>query len=159
MTGVQTCALPISRGNGYLADWRCPLEEIKVGTGRRLKDGKELAVLTLGPIGHTAAEAIAEVEAENKEKSIALYDMRFVKPLDEKMLDEIAGRFERIVTVEDGSLNGGFGSAVLEWMSDHGHRVQITRLGLPDEFVQHGKVEELQHIVGIDKEGIKKALI
>ena len=147
------------RGNGYLADWRCPLEEIKVGTGRRLKDGKELAVLTLGPIGHTAAEAIAEVEAENKEKSIALYDMRFVKPLDEKMLDEIAGRFERIVTVEDGSLNGGFGSAVLEWMSDHGHRVQITRLGLPDEFVQHGKVEELQHIVGIDKEGIKKALI
>ena len=146
------------RGNGYLADWRCPLEEIKVGTGRRLKDGKELAVLTLGPIGHTAAEAIAEVEAENKEKSIALYDMRFVKPLDEKMLDEIAGRFERIVTVEDGSLNGGFGSAVLEWMSDHGHRVQITRLGLPDEFVQHGKVEELQHIVGIDKEGIKKSL-
>ena len=146
------------RGNGYLSDWRCKLEEITVGTGRRLKDGSDLAVLTLGPIGHNAAEAIAELEKEQPGRTIAHYDMRFVKPLDEKLLKEVAERYGTVVTVEDGVRNGGFGSAVLEWLSDHGYNTKVTRLGLPDTFVEHGKVEELQHIVGIDKEGIKKAL-
>ena len=146
------------RGNGYLSDWRCKLEEITVGTGRRLKDGSDMAVLTLGPIGHNAAEAIAELEKEQPGRTIAHYDMRFVKPLDEKLLKEVAERYGTVVTVEDGVRNGGFGSAVLEWLSDHGYNTKVTRLGLPDTFVEHGKVEELQHIVGIDKEGIKKAL-
>ena len=146
------------RGNGYLSDWRCKLEEITVGTGRRLKDGSDMAVLTLGPIGHNAAEAIAELEKEQPGRTIAHYDMRFVKPLDEKLLKEVAQRYGTVVTVEDGVRNGGFGSAVLEWLSDHGYNTKVTRLGLPDTFVEHGKVEELQHIVGIDKEGIKKAL-
>ncbi|MDY4498658.1 MAG: 1-deoxy-D-xylulose-5-phosphate synthase, partial [Prevotella sp.] len=146
------------RGNGYLSDWRCKLEEITVGTGRRLKDGSDMAVLTLGPIGHNAAEAIAELEKEQPGRTVAHYDMRFVKPLDEKLLKEVAERYGTVVTVEDGVRNGGFGSAVLEWLSDHGYNTKVTRLGLPDTFVEHGKVEELQHIVGIDKEGIKKAL-
>ena len=147
------------RGNGYIADWRCNMEEIEVGTGRKLKDGNDMAVLTLGPIGHQASAAISEVEKECPGRSIAHYDMRFVKPLDERLLREVGERFLRVVTVEDGVRNGGFGSAVLEWLSDHGYKTEVVRLGLPDEFVEHGKVDELQHIVGIDKEGIKQSLI
>ena len=147
------------RGNGYIADWRCNMEEIEVGTGRKLKDGNDMAVLTLGPIGHQASAAISEVEKECPGRSIAHYDMRFVKPLDERLLREVGERFQRVVTVEDGVRNGGFGSAVLEWLSDHGYKTEVVRLGLPDEFVEHGKVDELQHIVGIDKEGIKQSLI
>ena len=147
------------RGNGYISDWRCNMEEMEVGTGRKLKEGNDMAVLTLGPIGHQASAAIEEVEKECPGRSIAHYDMRFVKPLDERLLKEVGERFPRVVTVEDGVRNGGFGSAVLEWLSDHGYRTEVDRLGLPDEFVEHGKVEELQHIVGIDKEGIKRSLI
>lgn len=147
------------RGNGYIADWRCNMEEIEVGTGRKLKDGNDMAVLTLGPIGHQAFAAISEVEKECPGRSIAHYDMRFVKPLDERLLREVGERFQRVVTVEDGVRNGGFGTAVLEWLSDHGYKTEVVRLGLPDEFVEHGKVDELQHIVGIDKEGIKQSLI
>ena len=147
------------RGNGYIADWRCNMEEIEIGTGRKLKDGNDMAVLTLGPIGHQASAAISEVEKECPGRSIAHYDMRFVKPLDERLLREVGERFQRVVTVEDGVRNGGFGTAVLEWLSDHGYKTEVVRLGLPDEFVEHGKVDELQHIVGIDKEGIKQSLI
>lgn len=147
------------RGNGYIADWRCNMEEIEVGTGRKLKDGNDMAVLTLGPIGHQASAAISEVEKECPGRSIAHYDMRFVKPLDERLLREVGERFLRVVTVEDGVRNGGFGTAVLEWLSDHGYKTEVVRLGLPDEFVEHGKVDELQRIVGIDKEGIKQSLI
>lgn len=147
------------RGNGYIADWRCNMEEIEVGTGRKLKDGNDMVVLTLGPIGHQASAAISEVEKECPGRSIAHYDMRFVKPLDERLLREVGERFQRVVTVEDGVRNGGFGTAVLEWLSDHGYKTEVVRLGLPDEFVEHGKVDELQHIVGIDKEGIKQSLI
>lgn len=153
-----TFVIRYPRGHGVMTDWRCALEEIGVGTGRRLKEGRDTAVLTIGPIGNTAAEAIAETEKERPEASIAHYDMRFLKPLDEDILGEVAGRFGKIVIVEDGVRNGGLGSAVLEWMSDHGRTPQITRLGLPDSFVEHGSVAQLQHIVGIDKEGIKACL-
>ena len=142
------------RGNGVLVDWRCPLEEVPVGRGRKLRDGDNVAVLSIGPIGNTVEEAVAD-----SQPSVAHYDMRFLKPLDEEILHEVGKKFQRIVTVEDGVRNGGLGSAVLEWMSDHGYRPQITRLGLPDRFVEHGKVAELQQIVGIDKESIKKAII
>ena len=146
------------RGGGVLQNWRCPLEEVKVGTGQKLRDGSDVAVLSIGPIGNDAAEAIADL-SENPELSVAHYDMRFLKPLDEKILDEVGRRFSRIVTVENGVRNGGLGSAVLEWMNDHGYQPQVIRLGLPDDqFVEHGTVAELQKIVGLDKESIKAAI-
>lgn len=143
------------RGGGELQDWRCPFEEVKVGTGRKLKDGTDVAVLSIGPIGNNVTRAIAEL---GDSVSVAHYDMRFLKPLDESILDEVGRKFKRIITVENGVRNGGMGSAVTEWMSDHGYEPHIKRLGLPDRFVQHGKVSELQAIVGIDKDGIIKAI-
>ena len=143
------------RGGGELQDWRCPFEEVKVGTGRKLKDGTDVAVLSIGPIGNNVTRAIAELRDS---VSVAHYDMRFLKPLDESILDEVGRKFKRIITVENGVRNGGMGSAVTEWMSDHGYEPHIKRLGLPDRFVQHGKVSELQAIVGIDKDGIIKAI-
>jgi 1-deoxy-D-xylulose-5-phosphate synthase len=141
------------RGNGVLTDWRCPLEEIEVGTGRKLHDGDDVAVLTIGPIGNDVEELLSDSQL-----SIAHYDMRFLKPLDEQILHEVGRKFKRIITIEDGVRNGGLGSAVLEWMSDHGYQPQITRMGLPDNFVEHGTVSQLREIVGIDKESIKRAI-
>jgi 1-deoxy-D-xylulose-5-phosphate synthase len=141
------------RGGGVLVDWRCPFEEIKVGTGRKLRDGSDVAVLSIGPIGNNVAEAIVNLPG------VAHYDMRFLKPIDEVILQEVAEKFKRIVTVENGVKTGGLGSAVIEWMNDHGYHPEIIRLGLPDtQFVEHGTVEELQHIVGLDKEAIIKAI-
>ena len=147
------------RGGGVLKDWRCPLEEIKIGTGRRLRDGDDVAVLSIGAIGNDVGQAIAELSAVNP-LSVAHYDMRFLKPLDEDILHEVGRKFKRVVTVENGVRNGGLGSAVTEWMNDHGyHAMRITRLGMPDDkFVEHGTVAELQHIVGIDVERIKQTL-
>ncbi len=139
------------RGGGVLVDWRCPLEEVKVGTGRKMCEGTGVAVLSIGAIGNQALEAA-------KAMGTAHYDMRFLKPLDENILEEVASKFDKIVTVENGVRNGGLGSAVMEWMSDHNYTPIIKRLGLPDKFVEHGKVEELQKIVGIDTESIKKAI-
>ena len=146
------------RGGGELQDWRCPLEEIKVGTGRKLHDGKDVAVLSIGPIGNNVVRAIAQLEEENGEISVAHYDMRFLKPIDEEILEEVGRNFKRVITVENGVVRGGLGSAVLEWMNDHGYSPRIQRLGLPDHFVEHGTVKELMHIVGIDEEGIIKAI-
>ena len=159
LPGKGTFVIRYPRGCGVLTDWRCPFEEIKVGTGRKLRDGTDLAILSIGPIGNIVEEAIKEIqEKKGPQLSIAHYDMRFLKPLDEKMLKEIGERFNRIITIEDGVRNGGLGSAVLEWMNDHGYHPAITRMGLPDEFVEHGTVQELRHIVGIDKEAILKEL-
>jgi 1-deoxy-D-xylulose-5-phosphate synthase len=145
------------RGGGVLQDWRCPLEEIKVGTGRKLADGSDVAVLSIGPIGNNALEAVRKCSALNIQ--CAMYDMRFLKPIDEDILDEVGRKFSRIITVENGVKNGGLGSAVLEWMNDHGYHPQVIRLGMPDtNFVEHGTVDELQHIVGIDADGIAKAI-
>jgi 1-deoxy-D-xylulose-5-phosphate synthase len=147
------------RGNGSIVDWRCPLEEIPVGTGRKLRDGSDVAVITIGPIGVDAAAAISQLRgADGQPASIAHYDLRFLKPLDEQLLDEIGRRFSKIVTIEDGVRNGGMGSAVMEWMNDHGYQPCIKRLGLPDQFVEHGKVSELHAIVGIDQESIKETI-
>ena len=143
------------RGGGELQDWRCPFEEVKVGTGRKLKDGTDIAVLSIGPIGNNVTRAIASLGGSI---SVAHYDMRFLKPLDEKILDEVGRKFKRVITIENGVIKGGLGSAVLEWMNDHGYTPQVQRLGLPDKFIEHGTVKELQHIVGIDEEGILKAM-
>lgn len=146
------------RGRGRLTDWKCPLEEIEIGKGRKLKEGKDLAVLSIGTIGNSAADAIAQVEAENPDISVAHYDLRFVKPLDGQLLEEVAARFSRIITVEDGAVAGGVGSAVLEYMSEHNHAPHVRRIGLPDHFVEHGAVGILHHICGTDSEGIAKAI-
>ncbi len=143
------------RGNGVLTDWRCPFEEIKVGTGRKLRDGSDVAVLTIGPIGNDVAQVIDEIH----DHSVAHYDMRFLKPLDEDILHEVGKKFHHIVTVENGVRNGGLGSAVLEWMNDHGYEVEVTRMGLPDYFVEHGTIDQLREIIGLDNESIKKAII
>lgn len=146
------------KGRGVLVDWECPLEEIEVGRGRKMKDGTDLAVITLGPVGNDAARALARAEQDTG-LSVAHYDLRFLKPLDQDMLHEIGQNFKRIVTVEDGVLMGGMGSAVLEFMSDNGYAPNVKRLGIPDCFVQHGTVQELRKICGIDETGIYNAII
>ena len=146
------------KGRGVLVDWECPLEEIEVGRGRKMKDGTDLAVITLGPVGNDAARALARAEQDTG-LSVAHYDLRFLKPLDQDMLHEIGRNFKRIVTVEDGVLMGGMGSAVLEFMSDNGYAPKVKRLGIPDCFVQHGTVQELRKICGIDETGIYNAII
>ena len=146
------------RGRGTQANWQCPLEAIPIGKGRKLKDGTSAAVITIGPIGNDAAKAIAETETQTG-KSIAHYDLRFLKPLDEEMLHEIGKKFRFIVTVEDGVLKGGMGSAILEFMSDHDYTPTIKRLGIPDRFIQHGPVEDLRTICGIDPASIRNTLI
>ena len=142
------------RGRGRLVEWRCPLEKVEVGTARKLKSGKDLAVLTIGPIGNLAADAIEMVEKELDGMQIAHYDMRFLKPIDEKTLHEIAKTFDKIITLENGTRKGGLGSAVLEFMADNGYTPKVKVLGLPDEFVEHGSVPELLRLTGLDTESI-----
>ena len=146
------------RGRGEHQDWKCPLEPVEIGKGRLLKDGKDIALLSLGPIGNLAARAIDLFEQQQAEKGLPLtvahYDMRFLKPLDESILHEVGTRFSKIVTLEDGVIRGGLGTAVLEYMADHGFTPMVKRMGLPDLFVEHGSIPELRHIVGIDTDGV-----
>ena len=141
------------RGRGMITDWKCKLEAIPVGKGRLLKEGKDLAVISLGPIGYRAAKAIERVEQESG-ISVAHYDLRFVKPLDTEMLEYIGKKFKKVITIEDGILAGGAGSAVMEFMSDHGYDTKIIRMGLENHFVQHGSVNELYKICGLDEDSI-----
>ena len=155
LDGMGPWVIRYPRGCGVKEEWKCPLEKVEPGTGRKLKDGDDVAVLTLGPIGNDVAEAIAETEGSGKTtKTAAHYDMRFVKPLDEKLLDEIGRKFKVVVTVEDGARNGGFGSAVMEWLQDHGYQTMVKRIGLPDHFVEHGTIAELREIIGMDNASI-----
>ena len=155
LDGMGPWVIRYPRGCGVKEEWKCPLEKVEPGTGRKLKDGDDVAVLTLGPIGNDVAEAIAETEGSGKTtKTAAHYDMRFVKPLDEKLLDEIGRKFKVVVTVEDGARNGGFGSAVMEWLQDHGYHTMVKRIGLPDHFVEHGTIAELREIIGMDNASI-----
>ena len=164
LPGKGSFVIRYPRGKGVLTDWECPLTELKVGTGRRLHDGWDVAVLSIGPIGNDVEKAINLIESANSPStqehcpSIAHYDMRFLKPLDETILQEVAERFSRIITIEDGVRDGGLGTAVTEWMSDHGHTPHITRMGMPDHFVEQGTVEQLRALCGIDIDGIKKQL-
>lgn len=156
LPGKGTFVIRYPRGSGELVDWRCPLEAVEVGRGRCLHEGSKVAVLTLGPIGNEVARVIDEEQGLSE--YIAHYDMRFLKPIDEQILTEVANKFDHVITVEDGVRNGGLGSAVTEWMNDNGCCKHVQRLGLPDEFVEHGTVAELRHIVGIDRQGIKNAI-
>ena len=150
-----TFVIRYPRGNGVCPDWRSPFEEITVGTSRCLRVGTDVAVITLGPIGNDVAKLLDEMQGT---KQVAHYDLRFVKPLDENLLQDIGRKFNKIITIEDGVRNGGMGSAVLEWMSDHGFRPQIVRMGLPDAFIEHGSVAQLRKLVGLDADSIRKEI-
>lgn len=158
LPGKGTFVIRYPRGKGVRTDWKCPLEEVEVGTGRTLREGNDVAVLSYGPLGNDVQRAIDELQQEDNTISVAHYDLRFAKPLDDALLTTVAQRFSRIVTIEDGARAGGIGSAVLEWMSDHHFTPELTRLGLPDNFVEHGTVAQLREIVGLDIESIKKAI-
>ncbi len=144
------------RGNGVMPEWKTPFREIPVGQGRIVKEGEEVAFLTIGHIGNYAVEACQNLAKEGLNP--AHYDMRFVKPLDEELLHEVFGKFKKVVTIEDGCLMGGFGSAVLEWMVDQGYTAQVKRLGIPDEVIEHGEQIELHRECGFDPEGIAAAV-
>lgn len=140
------------RGKGVMPEWKTEMREIPVGQGRIIKEGEEIAILTLGHIGNYAVEASEILSKEGLNP--AHYDMRFVKPLDEDLLHEVFGKFTKVITVEDGCLMGGFGSAVVEWMIDNNYSAQVKRLGIPDEVVEHGEQLQLHKICGFDPEGI-----
>ena len=156
--GKGTFVIRSPRGNGVLVDWKCPFEELPVGKGRKLRDGKDVAVLSIGTPGNDVAKAIDELQEDGCDISVAHYDMRYLKPIDTEILTEVAQRFKRIITIEDGVRDGGLGTAVTEWMNDNGFHPEIHRMGLPDEFVEHGTVAELKYITGIDTAAIKKAI-
>lgn len=144
------------RGQGVMPEWRTPMREIPIGQGRIVQEGEEVAILTIGHIGNYAVEACAMLAKEGLKP--AHYDMRFVKPLDGELLQEVFGKFKKVLTVEDGCIMGGFGSAVIEWMSDHGYAAQVRRLGIPDRIVEHGEQIELHRECGFDPEGIANAV-
>ena len=158
--GMGTFVIRYPRGRGHLVDWQCPLDEIAVGTGRVIHEGTDVAVITSGPIGYDVESAIQQIESEdpNRKNHVAHYDLRFLKPLDDHLLDEVGSKFKRVITIEDGVRNGGMGSAVLEWMSDHGYHPDVVRLGLPDCFVEHGTVAQLREKWGLDVPSIKKTI-
>ena len=147
------------RGRGVLVNWNCPLEAIPVGKGRKLKDGKDVAILSIGHIGNNVTTAIERLKTEMPEVSIAHYDMRYLKPIDTEILEEAGRNFKYVITIEDGVRSGGLGSAVLEYFADNGYAPHVTRLGMPtDSFVEHGTVAELQHLAGMDAEAVCNAV-
>ncbi|MCH5328230.1 MAG: 1-deoxy-D-xylulose-5-phosphate synthase [Coprobacter sp.] len=155
LDGVFTIRYP--RGRGVLADWRCEPELLEIGKGRKLKEGTDIAVVSIGPIGNTAAKAIEKAEAAGC--SVAHYDMIFLKPIDGELLHEIGRKFSRIVTVEDGTVKGGLGSTVLEFMADNGYTPRVKRVGIPDQFIEHGSVAELYNVCRMDEESITNLLL
>ncbi len=162
LPGKGTFVIRYPRGRGVCpvskdSDWRCQLEEIAVGTGRRIRAGSEVAVITIGPVGNDVETVVSDMDKADSDK-VAHYDLRFLKPLDDKLLTEIGENYDKIITVEDGIRMGGMGSAVLEWMSDHGYSPKIKRLGLPDHFVEHGTVDELRKVCGLDNDSMRKVI-
>lgn len=144
------------RGEGVMADWKRPFQKLEIGKGRKIKDGEEVAILTIGHIGNYAVKACEMLEKEGLNP--AHYDLRFVKPLDEAMLHEVFQKFDRVITVEDGCVQGGMGSAVLEFMIDNGYNAKVKRLGIPDRIVEHGEQIELHRECGFDPAGIANSV-
>ncbi len=157
LPGKGPFAIRYPRGRGITVDWERPMQELPVGKGQRLKQGRDLAVISIGFIGNTAAQAIRLLEQE-RNVSIAHYDIRFLKPMDEELLHEVGKNFRKVVTVEDGVISGGLGSAVLEFMADNGYHLDVVRLGVRDQFVEHGSTSELYHMLGLDTEGLKESM-
>lgn len=147
------------RGKGTLVDWRCALEAVEIGKGRCLTEGEDIAVITLGPLGNDVQQIIKELRSEGNNISVAHYDLRFLKPLDEQLLHEVGKKFKRIITIEDAVKDGGMGSSITCWMKDHNYHPTIVRMGVPDSFIEHGTVDELRKIAGYDKAAIKQEIL
>lgn len=147
------------RGKGTLVDWRCALEAVEIGKGRCLTEGEDVAVITLGPLGNDVQQIIKELSSEDNNISVAHYDLRFLKPLDEQLLHEVGKKFKRIITIEDAVKDGGMGSSITCWMKDHNYHPTIVRMGVPDSFIEHGTVDELRKIAGYDKAAIKQEIL
>ena len=154
---MGTFVIRYPRGKGSLMDWRCPLETVEVGKGRCMHEGEDVALLTLGPLGKVMEIVVAE--AEKQGISVAHYDMRFLKPLDEDILKKVGENFKYVVTLEDGTVKGGLGSAVVEYMTANGYAPKVNVIGIPDNFVEHGTPDELYRICGMDKESVLKAIL
>src|SRR5688572_23453133 len=153
----QAFSIRYPRGQGVMSHWRTAMEEIKIGTGRKIRGGHDLAILSLGHIGNAAVDACVKLKKRGIQP--AHFDMRFVKPLDEKLLHEILGMYRKLITVEDGCVQGGFGSAVLEFMSDHNYRAEVIRLGIPDRVIEHGEQPELYKECNYDATAIERAVV
>lgn len=157
---LPSLQMPISirypRGEGVMPEWQTPFEEIQIGKGRKLRDGKDIAILSFGHPGNFAASAIRDVRADGIQP--AHYDMRFAKPLDEEMLHEVFTRYQKVITIEDGTVVGGFGSAVLEFMNAHGYHAEVKVLGIPDELIEHGTPKQLYEEIGLDPYSIAQLL-
>jgi 1-deoxy-D-xylulose-5-phosphate synthase len=145
------------RGKGALVDWRCPLETVEVGKGRRMRSGDDVAFITIGPLGKVMESVVDE--AVKQGVSVAHYDMRFLKPIDTDILREVGEKFKYVVTLEDGCVNGGLGSAVIEYMAENGYTPKVEILGIPDKFIEHGTPEELYRVCGMDKESVLNAIL
>ena len=157
LPGKGPFAIRYPRGRGIIVDWERPMQELPVGKGQCLKSGSDMAVISIGFIGNTVAEAIRQTEQELN-VSIAHYDIRFLKPIDTDLLHEVGRNFCKVITVEDGVISGGLGSAILEFMADNGYHPDVVRLGVRDQFVEHGSTRELYHMLGLDTEGLKKSM-
>jgi 1-deoxy-D-xylulose-5-phosphate synthase len=153
----QPFSIRYPRGCGSKPNWKKPFEKIEIGKGRKLTDGKDIAILSIGKIGVFAQRAVKSLA--NKNVSAAHYDLRFVKPLDKNLLTEIFGNFKQIITIEDGTIQGGFGSAILEFMAENNFSASVKLLGVPDKFIEHGTVEDLHKECGIDTKGIVKSVL
>lgn len=145
------------RGQGVMPEWRTPMQEVQIGKGRVICEGDDVAILTIGHIGNYAVEVTERLR--KKDIHVGHFDMRFVKPLDEELLHDILSRYKKLVTVEDGCIPGGFGSAILEFMADHGYQAEVRRLGIPDAIVEHGEQHELHRECGFDPDGIERAVM
>jgi 1-deoxy-D-xylulose-5-phosphate synthase len=153
----QAFSIRYPRGQGVMPNWRTPFEEIKIGTGRKIREGEEVAILTFGHIGNYAIEVCEKLEKQGV--SIGHYDLRFAKPLDEQLLHEVFNKYKKIITVEDGCVQGGIGSAVLEFMADHQYHAEVKRLGIPDKVIEHGEQLELHHETGFDAASIEQTVL
>lgn len=153
----QAFSIRYPRGQGVKPNWKTPFEEIEIGTGRTITEGEDLAILTIGHIGNYAVEVCKRLAKQGI--NIGHYDLRFIKPLDEHLLHEIFSKYKKIITVEDGCIQGGFGSAILEFMADHHYSTEVRRLGIPDKIIEHGEQLELHHESGFDVEGIERAVL
>ena len=152
LDGNGTFSIRYPRGRGVMPEWKTPFEKLEIGKGIEIRRGKDIAIVSIGPVGNTAMEAAVELEKENV--SVAVYNMRFLKPIDEELLHQVFKQFDCILTLEDGTIHGGLGSAVIEFKNDHQYNSRVARLGIPDRFIEHGTPEELYRICGIDKDGI-----
>jgi 1-deoxy-D-xylulose-5-phosphate synthase len=153
----QAFTIRYPRGQGVMPAWRTPMEAVEIGKGRKVSDGEDIAILSLGHVGNYVQQVCHEMKDDN-ETVPAHFDMRFVKPIDKDMLHEVFQNFKKVITVEDGCVQGGFGSAVIEFMADHNYHAHVVRLGIPDRIVEHGEQIQLQEECGFGPEGILKAV-